>query len=74
MALQQQESAGVPMAMQIWKHRQHGQEVKVIWASHGQVAYTACHHCTECEGSERCDPSRDDLADFTNAYAYLRAF
>lgn len=68
----QQRTAGVPMAMQIWKHRRHGAEVKVVWAQQGKVGFTGCHACKSCE--TRCGLDVFDLPNFTNSYEYARAF
>lgn len=70
----QQKPADIPMAMQIWKPRDGFNEVKVLWASQGKVCLTGCHTCKVCKGADRCPSAILDLATFTNAYAYVRAF
>lgn len=73
--MQVQKMNPVPMAMQIWKHRRSGGEVKIVWANSGKVAWigSGCMNCG-CPKDDRCDPNVYDQADFTDQFAYARAF
>lgn len=72
-AIQQESKGGIPMSMQIWKHRINGGEVKVIWAEQGKVGILSLG-CVTCDCEDQCAPEPMDLTEFTNDFAYVRAF